>query len=441
MKTIVALATAPLNCAIHIIRLSGDDVYKIVNKITSAKITKGSFSIQHTIILDTDKSPIDDVLVMKFTAPKSYTGEDVIEINCHGGLFIASKIIELLIKSGAIYAKRGEFTQRALLNGKINLINAYGINNTINATNLTSLKLAQNSLNNKLSNKIKNFIEELFKLIGSIEVNIDYPEYDGVDNITNDVLIKRLTALKTKLVNLYEYSQISHKLTRGFNIALIGEPNVGKSSLLNKLIHENKAIVSNIPGTTRDIVEGKINYKNLTFNFVDTAGIRAKANIVESLGIKKSYQELKKADLVLLVLDSSKKNSNNENKLIKQLTGKNHIIVLNKSDLTRKNKTSGFLFSCKKSKISSLMDLIVKNVQTKNINDTDMSYLQSSDQIGTLAKGIKEIETVIKKAKDNQPIDLLVEHLHNSYDYLNELIGNGDVDFLKKLFATFCVGK
>ena len=441
MKTIVALATAPLNCAIHIIRVSGDDAFKIINKISSSKITKVGFSIQHTTILDKDKSPIDDVLVMKYVSPKSYTGENVVEINCHGGLFIASKIIELLIKAGATYAKRGEFTQRALLNGKINLINAYGINNTINATNLTSLKLAQNSLNNKLTNKIKGFIEQLFKLIGSIEVNTDYPEYDGVDNVTNKVLIQRLTALNKKLKELYEYSQVSYKLTQGFNIALIGEPNVGKSSLLNKLLHENKAIVSNIPGTTRDIVEGRINYKDLTFNFVDTAGIRSKANVIEALGIKKTYQELKKADLILLILDSSKKNSRNEDSLIKKIKNRNHIVILNKSDLQRKNKSPGLLFSCKKSKVSSLMDLIVRNVTTKDFNKTDMAYLQSADQIGSLAKAINQLDNVINKAKKQQPIDLLVEHLHSCYDSLNELIGNGDLDFLDKLFAHFCVGK
>ena len=441
MKTIVALATAPLNCAIHIIRVSGDDAFKIINKLSTNKISRQGFSIQRTTILDTDKSPIDDVLVMKYVAPKSYTGEDIVEINCHGGLFIASKIIELLVKAGCAYAKRGEFTQRALLNGKINLINAYGVNNSINATNLTSLKLAQNSLNNKLTKKIQGFLEQLFKLIGSIEVNIDYPEYDGVDNVTNKILIQKLTALNKQLKELYEYSQVSFKLTRGFNIALVGEPNVGKSSLLNKLIHENKAIVSNIPGTTRDIVEGRINYKELTFNFVDTAGIRTKANVIEALGIKKTYQELKKADLILLVLDSSKKLSKNEESLIKKLKSKNHIVILNKSDLARKNKATGFLFSCKKSKVNSLMDLIVKNVKAKDFSKSDMAYLQSADQIGTLAKAINQIDQVIIKAKKKQPIDLLVEHLHSCYDQLNELIGNGDLDFLDKLFATFCVGK
>ena len=181
--------------------------------------------------------------------------------------------------------------------------------------------VAQNSINNQLTKKIKIFIEEIFKLIGTIEVNIDYPEYDGVDNINHKTLVTRLIKLNKQLNELLKFSQISYKINKGFNITLIGEPNVGKSSLLNKLIHENKAIVSNIPGTTRDIVEGKINYKNITFNFVDTAGIRSKANVIEALGIKKTYQELKKADLILLVLDASRKNmerhlENTENKLI-----------------------------------------------------------------------------------------------------------------------------
>lgn len=440
MKTIVALATAPLNCAIHIIRISGDKAFEIVNKITNEKVKKEGYSISRNTILDGSK-PIDDVLIMKFVAPKSYTGENLIEINCHGGLFIASKIIELLVKAGATYAKRGEFTQRALLNGKINLINAYGINNSINATNLNALMVAQNSVNNKLTKKIESFLEEIFKLIGTIEVNIDYPEYDGVDNVNHKTLVTRLTKLNKQLNNLLDYSKISYKINQGFNIAIIGQPNVGKSSLLNKLINENKAIVSNIPGTTRDIVEGKINYKNITFNFIDTAGIRSKANTLESLGIKKTYQQLKKADLVLLVLDSSKKNSRNEDLLIKKIKNKPHLIILNKSDLTRKNKTQGILFSCKKSKASILMDLILKKVNANDFSKTDMTYLQSADQIGTLQKAIDNINKVILQAKKNQPIDLLVEALHESYDDLNELIGNGDLDFLDKLFATFCVGK
>jgi len=441
MKTIVALATAPLNCAIHVIRVSGDDAFKLVNKVCKTPLTKQGYSIQRNTILDTNKEPIDDVLIMKFTAPKSYTGEDIIEINCHGGLFIASKIIELLVKAGCVYAKRGEFTQRALLNGKINLLNANGINNSINATNINSLKVAQNAVNNKLTKKISAFIEEIFQLIGTIEVNIDYPEYDGVDNIDNKELAKRLTILNKKLKELLAYSQMSLKLTQGFKVALVGEPNVGKSSLLNKLLNENKAIVSNIPGTTRDIVEGMINYNNLTFHFIDTAGIRSKANTIEALGIKKSYEQIKQADLILVVLDGSKKLSKNELALLKKIKNKNHIVVLNKSDLGIKCKEEGFKFSCKKSNIKSLMDAICKNVNAIDIEHTDMTYLQTAEQIGTLQKAINDIEIVIKQSKEKQPVDLLVETLHDSYDRLNELIGNGDLDFLEKLFAGFCVGK
>lgn len=441
MKTIVALATAPLNCAIHIIRVSGDNAFQIVNKICKEKIKREGYRISRNTILGADRKSIDDVLIMKFTKPKSYTGEDIIEINCHGGLFIASKIIELLVKAGANYAKRGEFTQRALLNGKINLLNANGINNSINATNLNSLMVAQNSVNNKLTKEIKNFLEQIFKLIGTIEVNIDYPEYDGVDSINHKTLVQKLTKLKKDLSELLIFSEQSYKINQGFNIAIVGEPNVGKSSLLNKLLHENKAIVSNIPGTTRDVVEGKINYKNLTFNFVDTAGIRNKANVIEALGIKKTYQQLKKADLILLVLDSSKKNTKNEKNLINKIKNRKYLIVLNKSDLPKKNKISGFNFSCKKSRVNILMDEIVRQVSVVDVNKSDMTYLQTADQIGSLQKAITNIDKVIAQAKRKQPIDLLVETLHESYDDLNKLIGNGDLDFLDKMFANFCLGK
>lgn len=440
MKTIVALATAPMNCAIHIIRISGDKAFTIVQKICHKHLVKKGYTIQYTSIFDGSKQ-IDDVLLMKYVAPKSYTGEDLIEINCHGGIVIVNKIIELLIKNGAIQAKRGEFTQRALLNGKINLLNANGINNSINAKNLFSLEIAQNAINNKLTSKIKKFINELFDLIGTIEVNFDYPEYDGVDNIDHKTLLKRLKTLLKQLQKLYMCSQLCFKISQGFNIAIIGKPNVGKSSLLNKFLNESKAIVSNIPGTTRDSVEGSINYQNITFNFIDTAGIRSNANMLEKLGIKKTMQKIKIADLVIVVLDSSKKMSNDELKIISKIKSKHHIVVLNKSDLKRVNKYNGFLFSCKKSNISILFNLIIKKIGLLNIDNKDMAYLQTSNEIGTLKKSINNLQLVINKAKKNVSIDLLVELLHESYNQLNELIGNGDLDFLDKLFASFCVGK
>lgn len=440
MKTIVALATAPINCAIHIIRISGDNVFTIVQKISHNKIIKKGYAIQYITIFDNDKQ-IDDVLLMKYVAPKSYTGEDIIEINCHGGIIIANKIIELLIRHGAVYAKRGEFTYRALLNGKINLLNANGINNSINAKNLFSLEIARNAINDKLTFKIKKFIDELFDLIGTIEVNFDYPEYDGVDNIDHSTLIKRLNILLNKLEKLYLCSQICLKINQGFNIAIIGKPNVGKSSILNKFLDESKAIVSNIPGTTRDSVEGSMNYKNITFNFIDTAGIRSNANMLEKLGIKKTMQKIKIADLIIMVLDASKKISDDELKIIKKLKNKQYLVVLNKADLKRVNKYDGFLFSCRRSNISVLLDLIIQKIGILNIDTKDMTYLQTSNEIGTLKKSIDNLQLVINKAKKNVSIDLLAELLHDSYNQLNELIGKGDSDFLEKLFANFCIGK
>ena len=440
MKTIVALATAPINCAIHIIRISGDKAFTIVQKICHKNLIKKGYTIQYTSIFDGSKQ-IDDVLLMKYVSPKSYTGEDMIEINCHGGTIIASKIIELLIRNGAVYAKRGEFTHRALLNGKINLLNANGINNCINAKNLFSLQIAQNAINNKLTFKIKKFINDLFMLIGTIEVNFDYPEYDGIDNIDHKTLIKKLEILLKQLKKLHSCSQICYKINHGFNIAIIGKPNVGKSSLLNKFLHETKAIVSNIPGTTRDSVEGIVNYKDITFNFIDTAGIRSNANMLEKLGIKKTMQKIKIADLVIMVLDASKNVTNDELKIIKKIKNKEYITVLNKSDLKKVNKYNGFLFSCKKSNISILFDLIIKKMRVLNIDDKDMAYLQTSNEIGTLKKSIDNLQLVINKAKKNVSIDLLVELMHETYNHLNELIGNGDLDFLDKLFANFCLGK
>ena len=442
MKTIVALATAPLNCAIHIIRVSGNKAYQIVNAITQQRVTKVGYSLQRAIIINKKKQIIDDVILAKYVAPRSYTGEDIVEINCHGGVFVANQILQLLVANGAVYAKHGEFTQRALLNGKIDLLKANGVNNIINSMNFTALQISHNSLNGNLSKEIRQIEDDIFKIIGNIEINIDYPEYEDYEDLTTNVLLKKLKPIKKQLHKLLDYSIIANKITYGIKIAIIGKTNVGKSSILNLILNENKAIVSNIPGTTRDLVEGKINYKNLTLNFIDTAGIRKHSNQLELIGIKKSYEQMKIVDLILFVTDASKPITPFEQSLLKQIKNKPHLIIKNKCDLGKKNAIEGFSFSCKKDKIKSLLDEIVKILNFSEINNTNLTFVQTIQEIGNLKKIINTINNIEVSIKKKQPIDLIVEDIYQIDQYLADLLGeNKNIDFLEKMFKNFCIGK
>jgi tRNA modification GTPase len=298
-NTITALATVPMNGAIHIIRVSGIDTYKILSTITKKKIKKAGYSIERAMIYD-QQTVIDDVLLMKFVSPKSFTGEDLIEINCHGGLFIANKIISLLIKNGVSLAKNGEFTKLAFMNKKLNLNQANAINNLIKSTSEKGIEFAHNGLNTETNKKLEELCDILFRLIGQIEVNIDYPEYDDIQKYIKEDVIGRLEAINEMIKLIVSNSKDMIKHVEGYNIAIIGKPNAGKSSLLNALLNEDKAIVSNISGTTRDIVEGKINIKGLNFNILDTAGIKEHTSSkLEKIGIKKTIDSLDKADIII----------------------------------------------------------------------------------------------------------------------------------------------
>ena len=442
MKTIVALATAPLNCAIHIIRVSGDKAYPIVRSITKEKIAKKSYVLQRATIINEKKQVIDDVILAKYVAPKSYTGEDIIEINCHGGVFVANQILQLLVARGANYAKNGEYTQRALFNGKLDLIKANGINNIINSMNFIALQISHNNLNGNLSKQIRQIKEDIFKIIGNIEVNIDYPEYEDYENLTTNVLLRKILPIKKKINNLLKFSLIANKITYGLKVVIIGKTNVGKSSILNKVLNENKAIVSNLPGTTRDIVEGKINYKNVTFNFIDTAGIRMHSNHLEKIGIKKSFEQIKIADLILFVVDASKKLTPIEKNILNKIKDKNFLIVKNKVDLGNKNEIKGFKFSCKKSKINLLLDEVVKILNLNEIKNTNLTFAQTIQEIGNLKKIINTINNIQKSIQKKQPIDLIVEDIYKINEYLVELLGESkNIDYLDKLFKNFCIGK
>lgn len=438
--TIVAIATPLLKCAIHVIRISGSDCYEIVNKVTSKKIKKDGYTIQHVNIYDHDKV-VDDVLVLKYVAPKSYTGEDMVEITCHGSPFIASKIVELLVINGAKVAGPGEFTKRAFLNNKLNLLQAEGINNLINSNSNASLKIAHKSIDKKTSEKIRGIVSSLFLIIGQVEVNIDYPEYDDVPQISNNEIKARLTKIIKSLNNIVDDSNKVIPYVNGINVAIVGKPNVGKSSLLNAILNENKAIVSSISGTTRDIIQYSAIIGDIAYNFIDTAGIHTPTDRIEKVGIKLSKNTIKNAQLILFVVDGSKKSSNEDQQIYKLIKNKNHIVVINKSDIKQlKTDFVGVKVSAKTKDISNLIIKINKSAMNY---DADLDVvLPSKNDINLTKSVISILDDVLVKLNNNEPLDLLIEDLKLAHNKLLAILGqNDDFDLVNELFKNFCVGK
>ena len=331
--TITAISTALGVGAISIIRISGDEAINIANSIFKGKdLTKvDSHTIHYGHIVDEEET-IDEVLLSIMRAPKTFTCEDIIEINCHGGIATTNKILELILLKGARLAEPGEFTKRAFLNGRIDLIEAESVMDLIDAKTEQARKLSINQLDGKVSEIIKKFRKKLLELLASIEVNIDYPEYEEYEVITNENIKKEINYIKNELLKIIKESENGKIIRNGIKVAIVGRPNVGKSSILNRFLDEEKAIVTDIAGTTRDIVEGQVSLDGILFNFVDTAGIREATDIVEQIGIERSKNEINSADLVLLVLNNNEELNSEDKQLIDELP-KNSIIVINKTDL------------------------------------------------------------------------------------------------------------
>lgn len=444
---IMAIATLVGESAINIIRLSGKDVIKIVNKyftkdldkVDSNTINYGKFIYNNEII--------DEVLISIFREPKSYTKENIVEINTHGGISTTNKIMEILLTEEIRLAEPGEFVKRAFINGRIDLVEAEAVGDLIKASNDNARKLSIKGINGEVSTLIKNLRKDIMKIIGNIEVNIDYPEYDDVEEITLELLQEKLPEVKKKFEELYENSKKSNIIKEGINISIIGRPNVGKSSLLNKLIGEDKAIVTDIEGTTRDIVEGKINIDGITLNLIDTAGIRKTSNKVEKIGVEKTYKTLEDSSLVLLVL-SNDNIINQEEKQILEKKDKNIIIVINKMDLPNKMK---YDFSNKdvvrisikdNLGINELLDKIKDKFNIRDIKNSDFTYLSNSRQISILKKCIKIIEDIENSINKKLPIDIIEIDIRKLWDTLGEIIGESYNDeLLDEIFSNFCLGK
>jgi len=448
--TIIGIGTSLSNNAISIIRLSGPESITIVNSIFKGKdLTKAlSHTITYGHIYDPETNDvIDEVLVSIFKSPKSYTTEDVVEINCHGGIYVTSTVYDLLLKQGARIAEPGEFTKRAFLNGRIDLTKAEAVMDMIESDNQKSLKLANSHLRGDIYEMVNSLRLKIFNIIGKINVNIDYPEYDDVEVLTNEDILPKLILLKDEMYDILNRSRSSKIITSGINTAIVGKPNVGKSSLLNLLLNESKAIVTNIPGTTRDVVEGKIKIGGISLNLIDTAGIRETSDIIEKIGVDKSLQMINNADLILFVIDSSRELDNEDFKLIELVKDKKVIYILNKNDLETKADLSKFtngvsINTYDRMVITKLEKVITDYLKIEDININDGTVLSNARQIDKLNNAFNSICSAIDEIKDGAFIDFVEMPLNQAWVFLGEITGEvSNENLLDELFSHFCLGK
>ena len=425
--------------------MSGKDSISIINKIFTKDLSnEKSHTIHYGKIIDNNEE-IDEVLVSLMRSPKTFTKEDVIEINCHGGLSTTNKVLELLLNNGAVLASPGEFTKRAFLNGRIDLIEAQGIMDLIEAKTELARTQAMKELNGNLSNKIDLLREKLIEIISNIEVNIDYPEYEDINKVTNEQIYPKIKELIQEIDNLIASSEDGKIIKEGITIGIIGKPNVGKSSLLNAILEEEKAIVTDIEGTTRDTIEGTTIINGIACNFIDTAGIRNSDNIVEQIGVNKSKKIIDTCDLVLLVLNNNDIITKEEQELLEQIRNKPHIVIVNKIDLEQKLELNEecIKISIKEKKgLEQIKDKISEIFNLEKIKTQDMTYLSNARSISLLKKANNLLVSSLTNIENNYPIDIVEIDLKESWNTLGEIIGKTYTDeLLDEMFQRFCLGK
>lgn len=454
--TIAAIGTALSNSGISIIRISGKDSLNIINKIFSSSSKLEPNHIIYGKIIDNGEI-LDNVLVSYFKAPHSYTGEDVCEINCHGGTQITKDILEIVLENGAALAEPGEFSKRAFLNGKMDLSQAEAVINLINAKTKTESRIAAKNMEGDLSKKIKELREELVELMAQIEVSVDYPEYDYEEveptSITS-LLDKKISEIK-HILDTYDHGKY---IKNGVNVAILGKPNVGKSSLLNNLANYEKAIVTDIPGTTRDIVEETINLGNIVLNISDTAGIRDTDDIIEKIGVEKSLKILDEVDLVLYLINGEEGISKEDFEILSKIKNKGikYIPVINKIDLTKKSILSTIMNELEHNGIKKAVCISaqendgiddLKNEITRLFNVSDLDYsheliITNERHKDLLKKSINYLIDAKNEINLGQPIDIVSIYVKKCTKTLGEIIG-ADVtqDIISKIFEKFCLGK
>lgn len=447
-ETIAAISTPFGTAGISVIRVSGNDAIKQINQIFKGpNLTKQrANTIHYGHIISKEGDVVDEVMISIFHAPKSFTAENSVEISTHGGILVTQKVLERILEIKDVrLANPGEFSERAYLNGRIDLIEAEAIMDIIHAKNESALKIGHSGLLKETSKHINNLREELLTLIAKIEVNIDYPEYDDAEVMSKEVIYPETLKLIEKMEYILEKSYRTQMIKEGINTAIIGKPNVGKSSLLNALIDEEKAIVTDIEGTTRDTIEATLSLKNITLNLIDTAGIRKTEDIVEKIGIDRSIDAINKATLILLILDQSQKLDEEDEKLLNLTKDKHRIIVGNKKDLSKSVINIPELVSISATTREGLDNLekkIIEVLSLDTIEQQDFNYLSNIRHITKLKEALNSLKSVISSIELDMPIDIYAVDLTDAWNYLNEIVGVRYQDqLLDELFSKFCLGK
>ena len=445
--TIAAISTALGVGALSIVRVSGPDAIPIVNSVFSKDISDvKTHTIHYGFIVDKNEK-VDEVLVSVMRGPKTFTTEDIVEINTHGGINTTNKVLEILLVNGCRLATPGEFTKRAFLNGRIDLTEAEGVMDLINSETDVARKMALNQVNGNVSSMISSLSEKLASIISNIEVNIDYPEYDDIKVMTIDDIKKQINVIEEEIKRILNESDSGEILKNGIKTAIVGKPNVGKSSLLNKLIGEDKAIVTDVKGTTRDSVEASVNLDNIVLNLIDTAGIRETSDLVESIGVSKSIDLIDEADLILFVLNYNEELTSEDLNILDKLKNKNYITIINKIDLDKKIddsklKNKVYVSALNGENIDEIKNKVKELFNLDKIKTNDLTYLTSARSKAILVKVLNSVSDIKKSIKDNIPIDMLEIDLKNIWNDLGSIIGeNYDEELLDQLFSRFCVGK
>ena len=440
--TIVSIITALQESAISVVRLSGSDAIEIANKLFSRDLSKvDSHTVTYGHIIDPiEKNVVDEVLVSVFKAPRTYTREDVVEISCHGGVLVTKKVLELCLASGARMATNGEFTQRAYLNGRIDLSQADAVMDLIESENDFARELAISGVQGSIKNLIQPFLDRLIEILATIEVNIDYPEYDDVEFLTQTSLLPRAEDFLKDLAVILKESKSGRIMKEGVKTVILGKPNVGKSSILNVLLNEDKAIVTDIAGTTRDLVEGWIKLENVALHLIDTAGLRETGDIIEQIGIDKSRQALEEADLVILVFDASEEFDEEDLELLENTKDKERIIVYNKQDLIKERK-EGIYVSALNGEVSELIDSI-NDKFAMHTSALRKPTLSNQRHIAAVQKSYLAMESAINALHMGIELDLVTLDLNESYTELASIImPRQEIDILDEIFSRFCLGK
>lgn len=457
--TIAAISTPMGEGAIAIVRLSGDEAISIVDKLFRGVNGKRIASVQsHTIhyghLIDPKtEQVVEEVMVSVMKGPRTFTKEDVVEINCHGGIVSVNRVLQLVLNYGAHLAEPGEFTKRAFLNGRIDLSQAEAVMDLIRAKTDRAMNVALGQMEGRLSKLIQKLRQEILEILAQVEVNIDYPEYDDVEEMTHVMLIEKATYVRNEIEKLLQTSQQGKILREGLSTVIIGRPNVGKSSLLNSLVHENKAIVTDIPGTTRDVIEEYVNVRGVPLKLLDTAGIRETEDIVERIGVERSRQVLKEADLILLVLNYSDEFTDEDRNIFRAVEGMDVIVIINKTDLPQQidMETVNELALNHKIVTTSLLEdrgvdeleeAIASLFFSGSIESGDLTYVSNSRHIALLNQAVHAIEEAINGIDSGIPIDIVQIDVTRTWELLGEIIGESvHESLIDQLFSQFCLGK